>query len=191
MKAPEVKDSEDVIATNNSIKMAEKITKGKMPDPSSKEEIERMKNAASTQVSYHLHTADEEDPETVETRRSVKTVEKNMKQRFFINAREKKDYDAAVKSGKISEKEANFGEDDDAEIGKTKDDEAKEGKEEAAKKGELAVKAKETEEKAAKEKEAKEGGKKEEGAKDGAKKEEGAKKEADFVPPELAGGAAF
>ena len=173
MKAPEVKDSEDVIATNNSIKMAEKITKGKMPDPSSKEEIERMKNAASTQVEYHLHTAEEEDPETVETRRSVKTVEKSMKQRFFINAREKKDYDAAVKSGKISEKEANFGEDDDAEIGQTKEAEAKEAKEEVQKKGELAVKAKEDEEKATKEKEAKAP------AKD-------AKKEGDFVPPELA-----
>ena len=178
MKAPEVKDSEDVIATNNSIKRAEEITKGKMPNPSSKEEIERMKNAASTQVEYHLHTADEEDPETVETRRSVKTVEKNMKQRFFINAREKKDYDAAVASGKISAKEANFGEDDDAEIGQTKDGEEKEKKAEAAVKGELAVKAKEGEAKAA-------------DAKAPAADAKDAKKEADFVPPELAGGAAF
>jgi len=187
MKAPEVKDSEDVIATNNSIKRAEEITKGKMPNPSSKEEIERMKNAASTQVEYHLHTAEEEDPETVETRRSVKTVEKNMKQRFFINAKEKKDYDAAVASGKISAKEANFGEDDDAEIGQTKDGEEKEKKAEAEKKGELAVKAKDAEAKEGEKKDAKEGEKKD--AKEGEKKD--AKKEADFVPPELAGGAAF
>ena len=36
---------------------------------------------------------DEEDEDTVETRRSVKTVEKRMKHRFFINARERKDYE--------------------------------------------------------------------------------------------------
>jgi hypothetical protein len=46
MKAPELKDSEDVIATNNSIKVAEGIVKGKMPNPTDPKEVERMKNAA-------------------------------------------------------------------------------------------------------------------------------------------------
>lgn len=93
MKAPELKDSEDVIATNNSIKVAEGIVKGKMPNPTDPKEVERMKNAAMNQVEYHLHGDDEEDEDTVETRRSVKTVEKSMKHRFFINARERKDYE--------------------------------------------------------------------------------------------------
>jgi len=93
MKAPELKDSEDVITTNNSIKAAEAIVKGKMPNPDDPKEKERMKNAAMNQVEYHLHGDDEEDEDTVETRRSVKTVEKVMKHRFFINARERKDYE--------------------------------------------------------------------------------------------------
>lgn len=96
-----------------------------------------------------------------------------MKQRFFINAKEKKDYDAAVASGKISALEANFGEDDDAEIGKTKEEESKEAKEETAKKGDLIQKA----EAAA-------------APKEGAAPAKDAKA-ADFVPPELAGPPAF
>ena len=76
MKAAELKDSEDVVSTSNSIKAAEKIVNGKMPNPTDPKEVERMKNAAMNQVSYHLHTDDEEDEDTVETRRSVKTVEK-------------------------------------------------------------------------------------------------------------------
>ena len=93
MKTPELKDSEDVITTNNSIRVAEGIVKGKMPNPDDPKEKERMKNAAINQVEYHLHGDDEEDEDTVETRRSVKTVEKRMKHRFFINARERKDYE--------------------------------------------------------------------------------------------------
>ena len=93
MKPLELKDSEDVITTNNSIKVAEKLVKGKMPNPDDPKEKERMKNAAMNQVEYHLHGDDEEDEDTVETRRSVKTVEKRMKHRFFINAKEKRDYE--------------------------------------------------------------------------------------------------
>jgi len=48
MKPAEIKDSDDVVTTNNSIKVAEGIVKAKMPNPDDKEEKERMKNAAST-----------------------------------------------------------------------------------------------------------------------------------------------
>ena len=179
MKPAELKDSEDVITTNNSIKVAEGIVKGKMPNPTDPKEVERMKNAAMNQVEYHLHGDDEEDEDTVETRRSVKTVEKRMKHRFFINARERKDYEAQAAQGKISAKELEFAEGEDDEIGKKPEDEIKDQKKEAEKKKELVEK---------KEKEAAEKAK--EGA-DGAKKEGGdAKKEgAEFVPPELAGAA--
>lgn len=117
MPAVEYKDSEDVIATNNSIKVAEGIVKSKMPDPSDPKEMERVKKSAQKQVEYHLHDDDEEDEDTVETRKSVKTVEKSMKHRFFINARERKDYEAAGAAGKISKAELDFAEDDDKEIG--------------------------------------------------------------------------
>lgn len=134
MKAPEMKDSEEVIATNNSIKVAEGIVKSKMPNPDDPKEKERMKNAAMNQVEYHLHGDDEEDEDTVETRRSVKTVEKRMKHRFFINARERKDYEAQAAQGKISSKELDFAEGEDDEVGMTKDKEIAEVKAEADKK---------------------------------------------------------
>ena len=41
-------------------------------------------------VLYPEHDSDDEDEDTVETRRSVKTVEKAMKHRFFINAHEQR-----------------------------------------------------------------------------------------------------
>jgi hypothetical protein len=41
-------------------------------------------------VKYTLHDSDDEDEDTVETRKSVKTAEKSLKQRFFINAWEKR-----------------------------------------------------------------------------------------------------
>ena len=93
MKPAELKDSEEVITTNNSIKIAEGIVKAKMPNPDDESEKARMKNAAQNAPEYHLADEDDEDPETVETRRSVKTIEKRMKHRFFINARERKDYE--------------------------------------------------------------------------------------------------
>ena len=47
--------------------------------------------------------SDDEEDDTVETRKSVKTVEKGLRHRFWINAREKKDYDKAVRDGSVSE----------------------------------------------------------------------------------------
>jgi len=104
-----------------------------------------------------------------------------MKHRFFINARERKDYEAQAAQGKISAKELEFAEGEDDEIGKTTEGAIKEEKKEAEKKKELVEKA----EKGAAAAEAGAEG----AAKDGAAKKEGAAKkgEADFVPPELAG----
>jgi len=159
MKPAELKDSDEVITTNNSIKIAEGIVKEKMADPSDKAEKARMANSAQRAVEYHLHGDDEEDEDTVETRRSVKTVEKRMKHRFFINAREKKDYDAAVAAGKISSKELEFAEGDDEEIGAKKDDENAKVKKEADAKAEAADKSAKEDEKAAKDKAADKEGK--------------------------------
>ena len=54
-----------------------------------------------------------------------------MKTRFWINAREKKDYDKAVMEGKISDEELEFREKKDAEIGQDQAEVA--AKEESAK----------------------------------------------------------
>merc|ERR1711898_2474 len=110
-----------------------------MPDPRDKVEIERIERGPH----YHLHTADEEDDETKETRRSVKTIEKREKHRFWINAREKKDFDKAVAAGKVNPKQLTFEEGKDEDVGEAdaeakaeSPDAAKEKKVEAAKKEE-------------------------------------------------------
>jgi len=68
-------------------------------------------------VPYTLHDEDDEEDDTVETRKSVKTAEKALKHRFFINAKEKKMYDRAVAEGKVNPKQVTFEEDEDEELG--------------------------------------------------------------------------
>jgi hypothetical protein len=84
-----------------------------MADPDSEEEKKKIKPTPK----YHLADSDDEDPETKETRRSVKTVEQKLRHRFFINARDRKDYEEKVHDGKIQEDEVNFKEDIDQELG--------------------------------------------------------------------------
>ncbi len=57
---------------------------------------------------YHFADDDEEDHDTLETRKSVKTAEKQLRHRFFINKKEERDYYAAASEGKIPEEELNF-----------------------------------------------------------------------------------
>lgn len=103
------KDTVDV--TENSIKVSEEITGKKMAEPLSKDEM-----AAKASPMYHLADSDEEDPETVETRRSVKTVEKIQKHRFFINAKEKRIYEKKFANGLVNEAKMNFKEEPDEEL---------------------------------------------------------------------------
>ena len=121
------KPDEAVTTTENSIKIAEELVGDKMLGPND----EKSKKKYAPTPKYHLATPDEEEEDTRETRRSVKTVEKSMKQRFWINAREKKDYDKAVAEGKISDAELEFRESKDSDIGQDQAEVA--AKEEAAK----------------------------------------------------------
>lgn len=82
-----------------------------MPDPV--KEKAKMK----APVKYTLHDEDDEEDDTVETRKSVKTAEKSLQKRFFINAKEKADYEKAMNDGKISQKQLDFKEDEDEELG--------------------------------------------------------------------------
>lgn len=104
-------DKEQVVDTDESIKWAEENTGGKMADPV--KEKAKMK----TPVKYTLHDSDDEEDDTVETRKSVKTAEKSLQKRFFINAKEKSEYEKAMQEGKISEKQILFKEDEDEELG--------------------------------------------------------------------------
>ena len=121
------KPSEDVTTTENSIKIAEELVGDKMLGPNDAKSLKKYKPTPK----YHLATPDEEEEDTKETRRSVKTVEKELKTRFWINAREKKDYDKAVMEGKISDEELEFREKKDADIGQDQAEVA--AKEESAK----------------------------------------------------------
>lgn len=96
-KKPQVykDDKEQVTDTENSIKIAEEITGGKMPEPSDP----KQKKKIADPVKYPYFDEDDEERDTVETRRSVKSTEKKLKRRFWINAREKKDYEAMVRDG--------------------------------------------------------------------------------------------
>merc|ERR1712032_1699956 len=81
-----------------------------VPRANSKKEMKKA-------VKYTLHDEDDEEDDTVETRKSVKTAEKALKHRFFINAKEKKMYDRAVAEGKVNPKQVTFEEDEDEELG--------------------------------------------------------------------------
>merc|ERR1712222_197941 len=85
-------------------------TGGTFPEPTPKKEMKKA-------VKYTLHDEDDEEDDTVETRKSVKTAEKALKHRFFINAKEKKMYDRAVAEGKVNPKQVTFEEDEDEELG--------------------------------------------------------------------------
>lgn len=211
MRKTVLKDErESTIETRDSIAQAERLTGTKMPNPSDDSEKERLERGPE----YHLHTKDEEDEDTKETRRSVKVVEKRDKHRFWINAREERDYRKDVAAGKIDSKQLTFQEGKDEDVGqvdkadeeaqkdkaaaaKKKEDEAAAGKDLTPEQAKELKKREEEEEADAKakaetpeEKEAEEKAvEKKAEAKKEAKKAEAAPAPAGDLPPELAGAA--
>ena len=90
---------------------------------------------------YTFHDSDDEEDDTYQTRRSIKTAEKNLKTRFFINARDKSNFEKMLKDGKVRPEVAEFKEKDNNEIDKTQEDLDKSKAEKIAK-GEASLKAK-------------------------------------------------
>lgn len=133
MPPPTYTDDEDVVTTRNSIEKAEGITGGKMEEPF--DPLVQAKIAPT--VKYTLADSDDEEEDTVETRRSVKYAEKYYKHRFFINKRERLDFEKGLADGTIDPKVATFEEDKDVSI--TADANKEAAKEQAKK--EEAVKA--------------------------------------------------
>jgi hypothetical protein len=121
MPPPTYTDDEDVTTTANSIKKAEGITGGKMEEPF--DPLVQAKIAPT--VKYTLADSDDEEDDTVETRRSVKYAEKYYKKRFFINKREKEDFEKGIADGTIDPAVATFSEGKDVSITANADAEAK------------------------------------------------------------------
>lgn len=177
---------EHIQATDASIKTAEKMVGASMPSPDDPAQKEKFAKEVDTPF-YHYATPDEETEDTVETRKSIKTAEKMYKHRFFINAKDKRRYQADVAAGLVDPKQATFTEDEDSEIGRLpKKDAVAE-----------ANKAEEKEDKKEKEEKATAGDKKPTEEEKEAKADEKLTKEdaaakaegASDLPPELAGAA--
>jgi len=112
MPPAKYEDDEDVVTTKNSIDKAEGITGGKMEEPF--DPLVQAKIAPTPK--YHLADSDDEEEDTVETRRSVKYAEKYYKKRFFINKREKLDFEKGLADGSIDPSVATFEEGKDVSI---------------------------------------------------------------------------
>lgn len=109
---PVYTDDEDVTTNNNSVKIAEGIVGAKMAEPTDPKQVLKMKK---TPV-YELADSDDEEDDTVETRRSIKTAEKQLKHRFFINAKDARDFAKATSAGAVDQKILTFSEDKDDAI---------------------------------------------------------------------------
>lgn len=60
--------------------------------------------------------SDDEDPETVETRKSLKTAEAKLKTRFFTNMTDEKKYNEMKKKGELRKEVEDFKEKDDHDV---------------------------------------------------------------------------
>jgi len=112
---PKFEDDADVTTTLNSIKIAEELAGGKFPDPESEKEKEKVKPTPN----YHLADSDEEEDDTgdstVETRRSIKYAENELKQRWFINNQERRTFNKKVNAGAIRPEVLDFKDKSDAD----------------------------------------------------------------------------
>lgn len=109
------KDSQGVVDTLNSLKIAESLTGGKFPERNDPEQVKALK---PTPV-YHLADDDDWEDDTgdsvVETRKSIRQAENQLKERWFINKRERLDFNDKVHNGTIRGDVLNFNNTDDAD----------------------------------------------------------------------------
>lgn len=106
-------DQEEVLDTEHSIKIAEKLTKGKMAEPFDVEKRDKKLKTYAPVVSYTIADSDDEDADTVETRKSLKTAEKMLQSRFFTNEGERKLYEKMGSDSTLREVVKEFDEKDD------------------------------------------------------------------------------
>jgi len=104
--------SDEVKDNFNSIKMAEAIVGDDMQSPDDPDQI--AKNIPV--VPYYFAGEEDEEEETRSTRESIRAAEKQLKKRFFINAKEERDFSKMVSEGRISAADLNFQNDIDEEV---------------------------------------------------------------------------
>jgi len=85
-------------------------------DPAQKKKVEANK------AEYKLADSDDETEDTVETRRSVKWAENELKRRWFINAGEKRSFEDKVRKGEIRPEVLEFRDKTDADPQATQDE---------------------------------------------------------------------
>jgi hypothetical protein len=105
-------EHDTVVDTNNSIKIAETITGNKMAEPYDIEKRNKILGNPEA-VKYQLHDSDDEDPETYETRRSLRTAERMLQHRFFTNDTDRQLYEKRKANGTLRKVAQRFEENDD------------------------------------------------------------------------------
>merc|ERR1719331_2270491 len=113
-----INDPHVVPETLDSIKTAEGITKVNFADPTSPEEMAKIHK----HTRYHFADSDDEDDETVGTRKSLQTAEKALKTRWFVNEKDEAKFNRLVKEGKIRKEVLEFKEGDKNESDKTQEE---------------------------------------------------------------------
>jgi len=83
-----------------------------MPSPDDPVEIKKVQ---ANDTEYHLADSDDETEETVETRRSVRWAENELKRRWFINAGEQRSFEDKVRKGEIRPEVLEFRDKSDAD----------------------------------------------------------------------------
>jgi hypothetical protein len=108
-------EHETVVDTANSITTAEKLVGSKMAEPY---DVDKRKKAEGIfhDVPYKLHDEEDEDPETLETRRSLRVAEQMYKSRFFTNDDDRKLYEQREKNGTLRKDVKSYQEKDDHDV---------------------------------------------------------------------------
>lgn len=112
----------------------------------SPDDPQQKKKVTANDTEYHLADSDEETEDTVETRRSVRWAENELKRRWFINAGEKRSFEEKVRKGEIRPEVLEFRDKSDADPQATADEITQK---EVDKKAALIAKQKERQEKEA------------------------------------------
>ena len=74
-----------------------------------------MKKVHAGDTEYKLADSDDETEDTVDTRRSVRWAENELKRRWFINAGEKRSFEDKVRKGEIRQSVLEFRDTSDAD----------------------------------------------------------------------------
>ena len=85
-----------------------------MPSPSDEVPAHK-KKVNSNDTEYKLADSDDETEDTLETRRSVRWAENELKRRWFINAGEKRSFEDKVRKGEIRPEVLEFRDQSDAD----------------------------------------------------------------------------